>query len=67
MISLGMQGQIKPKDQVHALHTYINELHAVTPKPLLIGTLQTLTKCQTCTPSECVHAFGAVDQLSIKY
>jgi len=37
MINMGMQGQVKEKDKVCALHLYINMLNVEMAKPLLMG------------------------------
>jgi len=36
MIILGIQGQVKPEDQVHALHIYVDKMDVAMAKPLLM-------------------------------
>jgi len=36
MVSLGVQGQVKPEDQVRALHIYVDEMDAVMAKWICI-------------------------------
>jgi len=37
MINMGTQGPMKPEDQVHALHIYVDELDLTMAKPLLMA------------------------------
>jgi len=37
MIILGTQGQVKPEDQVWALHIYVDKLDITMAKPLLMA------------------------------